>query len=151
MLGIRFDEEGEFTFVDGVGEGDSSIELEFDSLQGTQTIDLSFENLNHFATDFGLAFEQDGFGAGNLVSVAIGGDGTLDGIASNGKRIPLAQLAIARFNVPRRWRRMVTTTFRRRPIVARSRLEPDWPTDVDVSLADSWSRPMSISPLSSHN
>ena len=100
VMGLRFQEDGSFSFVSGVDDGDASIELNFDSLAENQSIELSFDNLNHFATDFGLAFEQDGFGAGSLVSVGLGADGTLDGIATNGKRIPLAQLAIAKFNVP---------------------------------------------------
>ena len=93
---IEFSEDGRFQTVQG-GVGDSSIEIQFDSINETQTVDLSFNQLSHLATGFTSSFEQNGFPPGNLVTVSVSQDGLLEGIATNGQRIPIAQLAIANF------------------------------------------------------
>jgi flagellar hook protein FlgE len=41
--------------------------------------------------------QQDGYGAGTLVSFTIGSDGIIQGIFSNGQTIPIGQLALANF------------------------------------------------------
>ncbi len=43
------------------------------------------------------AVEQDGFSAGTLASVHASADGVLTAVASNGRQVTLAQLAIASF------------------------------------------------------
>ena len=94
---IEFTEDGQFRTVNGVGLADSDIELQFDGLADPQTIAINFESLTHMATSYSLTFDQDGFPPGNLVSVNVNQDGSLDGLATNGQRIPVAQLAIASF------------------------------------------------------
>ena len=47
------------------------------------------------------AVSQDGSGAGVLRSFAIGSDGTLSGVYSNGKSKPIAQLSVANFANPK--------------------------------------------------
>ncbi|MCA9209480.1 MAG: flagellar hook-basal body complex protein, partial [Planctomycetales bacterium] len=44
-----------------------------------------------------LAIEQDGFAPGTMNSVNTGPDGTIYGIATNGRQFPIAQLALASF------------------------------------------------------
>ena len=94
---IEFTEDGQFRTVNGVGLADSDIELHFDGLEDPQTIAINFESLTHMATSYTLSFDQNGFPPGNLVSVSVNQDGSLDGLATNGQRIPIAQLAIASF------------------------------------------------------
>ena len=42
--------------------------------------------------------DADGFEAGSLSSVAVSADGVINGIASNGRIVPIAQLALATFS-----------------------------------------------------
>lgn len=50
------------------------------------------------AGDSSISSEQDGFASGVLSSVRVGSDGVIEGIASNGRTFPLAQLAVASFS-----------------------------------------------------
>ncbi len=97
VASIEFTEDGTFRTVNGVGVADSDIELQFDNLTDPQTINISFDSLTHMATSYAITFDQDGYPPGNLVSVSVNQDGVLDGVATNGQRIPIAQLAIASF------------------------------------------------------
>ncbi len=94
---IEFSENGQFRTVNGVGDADSDIELQFEGLSEPQTINMTFDNLTHMATSYAITFDQDGFPPGNLASVTVDPNGTLSGVATNGQRIPIAQLAIASF------------------------------------------------------
>lgn len=69
----------------------------------TITLKLGTPNAADGLTQFGgastaTAVTQDGTGAGALVDVSFDTDGVLQGLFSNGRNIPLAQLAIAGFN-----------------------------------------------------
>ena len=98
ISGITFDEDGSFLTVAGTGDGDSDIELSINSLTGTQQIQFGLDRLTHLATGFTATYEQDGFSPGTIVAMEVSGDGILSGIASNGRRLEVAQLAVARFN-----------------------------------------------------
>ena len=97
VTSLRFNEDGSFATAGDAGVGDGNVEIQFEGLTSTQTIDIDFSSLSHIATDFGMTHQQDGTGPGNLVSLVASADGLLHGIASNGKSFPLAQLAIASF------------------------------------------------------
>lgn len=97
VTGIEFNDDGTFARVNGTGLGGTGIEIDFDSIAENQTIQLDFDNLVHTPNNFETFFEQDGFKSGVLKSVNVGGDGVLEGLATNGVRIPIAQLAIASF------------------------------------------------------
>lgn len=97
VTGIEFNEDGTFSRINGVGTGGPEIEVDFDSIETNQKITLNFDKLSHIAGNFETFFEQDGFKTGVLKSVNVGGDGVLEGLATNGVRIPIAQLAIANF------------------------------------------------------
>lgn len=93
---IEFSEDGRFQTVQG-GLGNSNIEIQFDSINAPQVVEFSFDRMSHLATGYTSSFEQNGFPPGNLVTVSVAQDGLLEGIATNGQRIPIAQLAIANF------------------------------------------------------
>lgn len=101
--GIRFNDDGSFGLVTGTGIGGPTLTFHFSGQSLPQEILLtfgnpgSFDGLTSVDTAALLNGVQDGFGAGLLTSVRIDSDGTLQGIASNGVAIPLAQLAIASF------------------------------------------------------
>lgn len=97
VTGIEFNDDGTFFRINGTGIGNSEIEIDFDSIADNQTIKLDFSKLAHTPNNFETFFEQDGFKSGVLKSVNVGGDGLLEGLATNGVRIPIAQLAIAGF------------------------------------------------------
>ena len=97
VLDLQFNEDGTFLVGGTNGVGDANIEIDFDSLADTQTIELNFEDLNHMATEYSLSQSQDGFQPGTLVTVAVSPTGELTGIASNGRNFPLAQMALASF------------------------------------------------------
>lgn len=95
---IRFSESGSFQAVNGLGDGDSNIRISINTLAGSREIDFDLSELTHLATDYSATFDQDGFSPGTIVSLNASADGTLTGVASNGRRIDVAQLAIARFS-----------------------------------------------------
>lgn len=101
--GIRFNDNGSLQQVVGTGLGNRDLVFAFDGVTDPQTIrlsfgdDNSFEGLTQLATDSGLAIEQDGFAPGTMNSVNTGPDGTIYGIATNGRQFPIAQLALASF------------------------------------------------------
>lgn len=95
---IIFDEDGSFQSINGTGIGDSDIELTIDSLTGPQTIDFSLTGLTHLATNYSATFDQDGYSPGTIVSMNVAADGVLTGVATNGRRLSVAQMAVARFS-----------------------------------------------------
>ncbi len=104
--GIRFNADGSFASVDGTGTGDANLVFQFAGIAGPQSVAVSFgqngsfDGMTELAMASSLAAQQDGFPPGNLVSVQIRGDGTLEGVSSNGRTFALAQLAIASFLNP---------------------------------------------------
>lgn len=98
VLNLTFHENGTFAVAGQNGVGDSNIEIEFSGASTPTTIALNFDQLRHLASEFSLTQSQDGFPPGTLVSMAVTAEGELNGLATNGKTIPLAQLAIASFS-----------------------------------------------------
>jgi flagellar hook protein FlgE len=95
---IRFSERGDFQAVNGLGDGDSNIRISINSLAGSREIEFDLADLTHRATNYSATFDQDGFSPGTIVALNASADGTLTGVASNGRRVDVAQLAIARFS-----------------------------------------------------
>lgn len=100
VTGILFNNDGSFRQV----TGNSSMTFQFTGLTGPQTINFNYGTANGFngLTGFGgtssaAAVSQDGFAAGFLTSISVGKDGVIGGIFTNGKNLPLAQLALANF------------------------------------------------------
>lgn len=104
---IRFNDDGSFSFVGGSGLGDGNLEIAFNGLGATQTIDLNLGTANGFdgLTQFGgdstaSAADQDGFASGSLSSMTIDASGQVLGVYTNGQVQELATLGIATFRNP---------------------------------------------------
>ncbi len=82
----------------------ATLALTLNGLPGPQTVTLQLGNPGSSAglSQFGgpstaTSVTQDGIPPGSLQSVSVDTDGVLQGIFSNGRTVPIAQLAIARF------------------------------------------------------
>ena len=100
VLNLTFNEDGSYAIAGLNGVGDENIEIQFNGITNPQTITLDFSKLSHLASDFLMTQTQDGIPPGSLSSVAVSTTGELTGLASNGRALPLAQLAIASFSNP---------------------------------------------------
>jgi flagellar hook protein FlgE len=104
--GISFQPDGSFAQVTGTGLGDPNITVQFRGQPSPQTISLhfgtpaEFDGLTALGQASRLQLTPDGFPPGELAEVQIDTDGKVFGLASNGLKIPLAQLAIASFRNP---------------------------------------------------
>ena len=104
--GISFQPDGSFAQVTGSGVGDSNITVQFRGQPASQTLNLrfgtpaQFDGLTALGQASRLQLTPDGFPPGELAEVQIDTDGKVFGLASNGLKIPLAQLAIASFRNP---------------------------------------------------
>lgn len=104
---IRFNDDGSFRQAGGSGAGDGNIQIQFNGLAAPQSISLTFGTPNGFngMTQFGgstsaAATDQDGYGAGFLTDVSVSQDGIIGGIFTNGRIMPIAQIAVAEFTNP---------------------------------------------------
>jgi flagellar hook protein FlgE len=104
---ILFNDDGSFRQAGGVGVGDSDMQIQFNSLAGLQTLSFSLGSVNGFdgVTQYGgatsaAATKQDGSAAGFLTAVSVGKDGVIGGVFTNGRVLPIAQLAVASFDNP---------------------------------------------------
>lgn len=104
---ILFNDDGSFRQSGGVGVGDADMQIQFNGVSGIQTISFSMGSVNGFdgVTQFGgatsaAATNQDGSSAGFLNAVSVGKDGVIGGVFTNGRVLPIAQLAIASFSNP---------------------------------------------------
>lgn len=104
---IVFNDDGSFRQAGAGGVGDANLEFQINGLSAPQTVALSFGSTNGFdgVTQFGggtsaAATEQDGYAAGFLTGVSVSQDGTIQGIFTNGRILPIAQIAIASFTNP---------------------------------------------------
>lgn len=103
VQGITFNDNGSLRLV----TGNAQMTFQFNGVSTQQTVNFNFGSPNGFngLTQFGsassaAATSQDGFAAGFLSNISVGKDGVIDGIFTNGKSLPIAQLAIAVFSNP---------------------------------------------------
>jgi len=66
----------------------------------TQEIDLDFFTTQYSSDSIVISQSQDGYGAGSLVKIAIDGDGVVTANYSNGERMKVSQIALAKFPNP---------------------------------------------------
>ena len=104
--GLRFNEDGSFAQIAGVGEGDAGITLDIAGL-GQQEIDIDFGSAGGFdgLTQFGGSFSavpagQDGYEAGTLSATSVRQDGVIQGTFTNGLVSDIATLQVATFPNP---------------------------------------------------
>jgi len=105
---MTFDSDGVLLDVDGAAADDVSITtptfangaaaltFNWDLLNDDGTANLT----NYAAPSATASSSQNGFSAGILSTIVVGGDGTIQGIFSNGQTTGLARLALATFNNP---------------------------------------------------
>ena len=103
---IRFNDDGSFNDAAGVGLADLNLSFTWRDLAQPQVITLGFGTQNSYdgmtqlsAASTTSAF-QDGYASGTLTEVRVSTNGMIQGVATNGRSIPLAQLAIATFRNP---------------------------------------------------
>lgn len=103
--GIRLNSNGSFQTAGIAGVGDENLVFQFNSGE-PQTVRINFgdpgtfTSLTSIAVASSLTSEQDGFSTGTLVGVNIDESGVVEGVSSNGRRLPLAELAVAMFRNP---------------------------------------------------
>jgi flagellar hook protein FlgE len=107
VTGIRFNNDGSFQQVTGSGNGDSKLVVLINGISVPQEIRINLGESNSFTgvTQFGgsssaSAIQQDGYGAGFLSGLSVSQNGTIEGVFTNGRTLPIAQLAIANFTNP---------------------------------------------------
>ncbi|MEM0924891.1 MAG: flagellar hook-basal body complex protein, partial [Planctomycetota bacterium] len=100
VFNVAFAENGSYAQAGLNGIGDGNIEIQLNGISTPQTLDLNFQELTHLASDFLITQTQDGLPPGNLTSVSVSTSGEMTGLSSNGRALPLAQLAIASFSNP---------------------------------------------------
>lgn len=119
---ITFGPDGRIT-----GTGTATIDLGFGAVGAkdtTVTLDFSGKTFEkddlEGVTQYGSAFTtkgyyQDGYAMGVLEDFAVGADGTVTGVYSNGKNQPIARLALALFANPQGLLKMGETVFMESP------------------------------------
>jgi flagellar hook protein FlgE len=100
---ITFNPDGSFAGAGDTGVGDLSVSFSFTGIPTPQVMRFGFgdpnslQGLTELASTSSIAAQQNGFAPGKLISVRIKGTGEVEGVTSNGRAIPLAQLAVASF------------------------------------------------------
>ena len=101
--GISFGADGSIASIE---DSDTQLRVAFEGT-GEQTLTLSlgepgsFDGLTQFGdAETAYASSQDGFGAGDLLSVGVAEDGKVQGFYSNGQRVDMAELSLAFFSNP---------------------------------------------------
>lgn len=107
--GISFNENG--ALVTGSGTSIMHVSIDLDGVvqdlgstnnaASPLAFDLDFAGSTQFGKNFGNnRLEQDGYEAGNLVSLSVGTDGTVLGNYSNGQTFAQGQVVLANFTNP---------------------------------------------------
>ena len=101
ITGLQFDEDGAPI---GLGAVDNQMVVQFEASPGTHVISLDFgsDGLLNGLTQFGADAEvyvsgQDGYGPGELASMTVEHDGTINGYYTNGESLELGSVGVATF------------------------------------------------------
>lgn len=103
ITGITFNADGSFDGVKGTGINGRALEVQFVGADAPQRVEIDFgesgslTGVGSIEGDTILTSFHDGLPTGVLNDVAIDESGLIEGVASNGRRVVLAQLAIATF------------------------------------------------------
>lgn len=104
---IRFADDGSIIQFGGSETGDVRFVLRYDDIQLDQEIEVGFgdigtlSGLSQTGDDVSsLIAEANGYANGTFNDITVDADGKIFGIADNGIRFPLAQIAIASFSNP---------------------------------------------------
>ncbi len=94
------------------GGGAASQEVVFNYGVGTDEGGTGLDGSTQFSSNFSVNFlGQDGYPAGDLVSISIWDDGTVEGLFSNGKTKKLYKIALAKFPSPWNLKRLGSNLF----------------------------------------
>ncbi|WP_291490203.1 flagellar hook-basal body complex protein, partial [Desulfurella sp.] len=98
---LKFNSNGQLTYE----SSPLAITVNWNNGTASQVINLNYGSIGTFngLTQFSLPSQttsqtQDGFPSGSLQSILVNQDGVIEGLFSNGKSYPLAQIALATFN-----------------------------------------------------
>ncbi|MCA9265638.1 MAG: flagellar hook-basal body complex protein [Planctomycetales bacterium] len=100
---LRFDEDGLSPRVFGTDVGDAAFTFTFNDISEPQTVSINFDadgssnGLTQTAIKSSIQYRRDGFEPGTITAISVSTDGVVQGVASNGQTVPIAQLAIAFF------------------------------------------------------
>ncbi len=100
---IEFNDDGSLQQVLGTGVGDAAITFSINGIDVPQTVELNFggnnsiSGMTHMALGSSVGGIADGYPPGSLSTISVSSDGIIEGTATNGRRFPLAQLAVASF------------------------------------------------------
>lgn len=103
VTGIRFNSDGSLAQAGGIGTGNTTLTFQFTGVSDPIHVNVSFgtpgefSGMTQLSADAIFSATQDGIGAGTLARVQINADGIVNGIATNGTVVPIAQLAVATF------------------------------------------------------
>lgn len=103
ISGITFNPDGSFDRIQGSGINGTALEIQFNGADAPQRIEVGFgesgslSGVTSIAGTTEITSFDDGLSSGILNDVAIDESGLIEGIASNGRRVPLAQIAVATF------------------------------------------------------
>lgn len=106
ITGITFNADGSFNGVQGTGINGAALEVMFVGAEEAQRVEIDFgesgslSGVTSIAGNTELSSFHDGLPTGVLNDVAIDESGLIEGVASNGRRVALAQLAVAKFRNP---------------------------------------------------
>ena len=101
---LTFSNMGQLQDITGDGKPDPatvSIPLPaWSNGAAASTIDLSFNCTQYNSESIVIGQDQNGYGAGELTNVTINGEGTVVASYSNGRKINISQLVLAKFQNP---------------------------------------------------
>jgi flagellar hook protein FlgE len=90
---ITFDTSGQQT-----GGGTATISgLNWGAATSVQDVDLNFDTTQYANDSQVLSQDQDGYGPGSLMKISIGNDGTVTANYSNGERLKVSRIVLAKF------------------------------------------------------
>jgi flagellar hook protein FlgE len=86
--------------INGVPNAATELQVRFNGIAQTQSINIALDELNHIATEFSMSTVQDGLAPSKLSTVRVNSTGVIQGISTTGQSFDIAQLAIALFKNP---------------------------------------------------
>jgi flagellar hook protein FlgE len=90
---LTFDTSGQQT-----GGGTATVSgLNWGAATSVQDVDFTFETTQYANDSQVLSQDQDGYGPGSLMKISIGNDGTVTANYSNGERLKVSRIVLAKF------------------------------------------------------
>ena len=103
ISGITFNADGTFNRVEGAGINGAALEIQFNGADSPQRIEVDFgesgslTGVTSIGGESDLTSFHDGLPTGVINTVTVDESGVIEGIATNGRRVSLAQIAVATF------------------------------------------------------